>query len=99
MERYKEDCRITRSVPNYTCIFLDFVRGFDTYMKDMPKTKQCNSDVVMVSVLFRCICETAQDPKPGIEALTLRLRRKMHIKVTVVCKGRLLLLVTYITGN
>ena len=50
-----EVCRITRSVPNYTCIFLDFVCGFSSYVKGLLKTKQCNA----VSVLFPRICEMA----------------------------------------
>ena len=40
-------------VPSYTCIFLDFIRTFSSYVKGLPKKKQCNS------VQFRCICETA----------------------------------------
>ena len=42
-------------MPNYTCILLDFVRGFGSYVKGLPKTKQCN----LVSVRSRCNCETA----------------------------------------
>ena len=45
--------------PNYTGIFLDFVHGFGSYVKGLPKTKQCNSVAVTVSVRIRCICETA----------------------------------------
>ena len=30
-------------VPSYTCIFLDFIRAFGSYVKGLPKTKQCNS--------------------------------------------------------
>ena len=39
--------------PNYTGIFLDFVHGFGSYVKGLPKTKRCNSVVVTVSVRFR----------------------------------------------
>ena len=40
--------------PNYTDIFLDFVHGFGSYVKGLPKTKRCNSvAVTMVSVRFR----------------------------------------------
>ena len=42
---------------NYTGIFLNFVHGFGSYVKGLPKTIRCNSVVVMV--LVRCICETA----------------------------------------
>ena len=49
--------------PNYTGIFLDFVRGFGSYVKGLPKTvrKRCNSVAVTctVSVVIRCICEMA----------------------------------------
>ena len=45
--------------PNYTDIFLDFVRGFGSYVKGLPKTKRCNLVAVTVSVQIRCICETA----------------------------------------
>ena len=45
--------------PNYTGIFLDFIHGFGSYVKGLPKTKQCNSVAVTVSVRIRCICETA----------------------------------------
>ena len=44
---------------NYTGIFLDFVHGFGSYVKGLPKTKRCNSVAVTVSVRIRCICETA----------------------------------------
>ena len=50
MEQYQGVCIITRSVPNYTCIFLDFVHGFGSYVKGMPKTKRCNSVASTVSV-------------------------------------------------
>ena len=40
MEQYQEVCRMIRYVPNYTCIFLDFVRGFGSYVKGLPKTKR-----------------------------------------------------------
>ena len=43
MEQYQKVCRITRPVPNDTCTFLDFVCGFDSYVKGQPKTKQCKS--------------------------------------------------------
>ena len=39
--------------PNYTRIFLDFVHGFGSYVKGLPKTKRCNSVAVTVSVRFR----------------------------------------------
>ena len=39
--------------PNYTDIFLDFVHGFGSYVKGLPKTKRCNSVAVTVSVRFR----------------------------------------------
>ena len=39
MEQYQKVCRVTRSVSNYTCIFLDFVRRFGSYVKGLPKTK------------------------------------------------------------
>ena len=39
--------------PNYTGIFLDFVQGFGSYVKGLPKTKRCNSVAVTVSVRFR----------------------------------------------
>ena len=39
--------------PNYTVIFLDFVHGFGSYVKGLPKTKRCNSVAVTVSVRFR----------------------------------------------
>ena len=39
--------------PNYANIFLDFVHGFGSYVKGLPKT------TVKVSVWIRCICETA----------------------------------------
>ena len=45
--------------PNYAGIFLDFVHGFGSYVKGLPKTKRCNSVAVTVSVRIRCICETA----------------------------------------
>ena len=45
--------------PNYAGIFLDFVHGFGSYVKGLPKTKQCNSVAVTVYVRIRCICETA----------------------------------------
>ena len=52
-------------MPNYACIFLDFVRGFGSYVKGLPKTKRYNSVAVMVSVRFRCICVTALTVKVG----------------------------------
>ena len=39
--------------PNYIGIFLDFVHGFGSYAKGLPKTKRCNSVAVTVSVRFR----------------------------------------------
>ena len=44
---------------NYTGIFLDFVHGFGSYVKGLPKTKQCNSVTITVSVRIWRICETA----------------------------------------
>ena len=38
--------------PNYTGIFIDFVHGFGSYVKGLPKTKRCNSVGVTVSVRF-----------------------------------------------
>ena len=52
MEQYQEVCRITRFVPNYTCIFLEFIPGFGSYVKVLPKTKQCNSVAAMVQFGF-----------------------------------------------
>ena len=37
---------------NNACIFLDFVHGFGSYVKGLPKTKRCNSVAVTVSVPF-----------------------------------------------
>ena len=37
---------------NYTDIFLDFVRGFGSYVKGLPKTKRCDSVAVTNSVRF-----------------------------------------------
>ena len=45
--------------PNYAGIFLDFVHGFGSYVKCLPKMKLCNSVAVTVLVRIRCICETA----------------------------------------
>ena len=42
MEQYQEVCRISRSVPNYTCIFLDFVCQLGSYVKGLPKMKRKN---------------------------------------------------------
>ena len=39
--------------PSYAGIFLDFVHGFGSYVKGLPKTKRCNSVAVTVSVRFR----------------------------------------------
>ena len=39
--------------PNYAGIFLDFVHGFGSYVKGLPKAKRCNSVAVAVSVRFR----------------------------------------------
>ena len=39
--------------PNYIDIFLDFVHGFGSYVKGLPKTKRCNSVAVTASVRFR----------------------------------------------
>ena len=50
MEQYQEGYRITRSVPNYTCIFLDFARRLGSYVKGLPKTKPCNWVADTVSV-------------------------------------------------
>ena len=57
MEQYQEVCRITRSVSNYACISVDFVHGFNSYVKSLPKTKLCNA--VAISVRFGSIHETA----------------------------------------
>ena len=35
-----------RESPNYADIFLDFVHGFGSYVKGLPKTKRCNSVAV-----------------------------------------------------
>ena len=42
----RKSVEITRSVPNYKCIFLDFVCGFGSYVKGLLKMKQCNLDAV-----------------------------------------------------
>ena len=55
MEQYQEVCRITRSVPNYTCVFLDFLRGFSSYVKGLPKW----NDAIRFWFQFLCICEMA----------------------------------------
>ena len=65
MEQYQEVCRITRSVPNYTCILLDFICRLGSYVKGLLKKKRCNSVAVMVLVQFWCICETALKPDPA----------------------------------
>ena len=39
--------------PNYTGIFLDFVHGFGSYVKGLPKTKRYNSVAVTLSDRFR----------------------------------------------
>ena len=39
--------------PNCTGIFLDFVHGFGSYVKGLPKRKRCKSVAVTVSVRFR----------------------------------------------
>ena len=39
--------------PYYAGIFLDFVHGFGSYVKGLPKTKRCNSVAVTVLVRFR----------------------------------------------
>ena len=68
MEYYQEVCRITRFVSNYTCIFFDFVRGFASYVKGLPKTNGCNS----VSVRIRFLCEMAlHDSKLICDTLNL----------------------------
>ena len=43
MEQYQEVCRIIRSVPNYTSIFIDSVRGIGSNVKGRTKTKRCKS--------------------------------------------------------
>ena len=54
MKQYQKVCRITRSVPNYyTCIFLDFVRRFSSYVKGLLKTKQYNSVLGLVRVYVK----------------------------------------------
>ena len=65
MEHYQEVCRITRYVPNYTCTFLDFICGFGSYRKGLPKTKQCK----LFSVCFNFISFSAYMWK-GITWLT-----------------------------
>ena len=52
--------------PNYAGIFLDFVYGFGSYVKGLPKTKHAIRLALRfrfgfgsVSVRIRCICETA----------------------------------------
>ena len=57
MEQFQEVCRITSFVPKYTCICLDFVGGFGSYVKGLPKMKRCNP--IAVSVPFQGICETS----------------------------------------
>ena len=39
--------------PKYTGIFLDFVHGFGSYVKGLPKTKRCDFVAVTASVQFR----------------------------------------------
>ena len=39
--------------PNNTGILLDFVHGFGSYVKGLPKTKRYSSVAVTVSVRFR----------------------------------------------
>ena len=39
--------------PSYTDIFFDFVYGFGSYVKGLPKTKRCDSVAVTDSVWFR----------------------------------------------
>ena len=45
--------------PNFTGILSDFVHGFGSYVKGLPKTKRCNLVAITVSVRILCICETA----------------------------------------
>ena len=53
MEHYQEVCRITRSVPNYTCIFLDFVREFVSYVKGLELVALLNLSSWCLVVVVR----------------------------------------------
>ena len=68
MEQYREVCIYTRSLPNYTYIFIDFVCGIGLYVKGLPKTKQRKS----VSFV-RCIREMTLNllDKNGMSTLAL----------------------------
>ena len=49
-------------MPNYTCIYLDFVHGFGLYTCERSaknETMQFGCGYSLVSVQVRCICETA----------------------------------------
>ena len=52
LEQYWEVCRLTRTVPKYTFIFKDFIRGIGSNVKGLPKTKQCKSFSFSVSFRF-----------------------------------------------
>ena len=75
--------------PNYTGIFLDFVHGFGSDVKGLPKTKQCNSLAVTVSVQIRCICETALSVKPCIVTVFGKLivggDHDLHVTLERLC--------------
>ena len=77
---------------NYTGIFLDFVHGFGSYVKGLPKTKRCNSVAVTVSVRFRYICETALTVSVRIRCIcetalnfVISLRALKTVLVCFVC--------------
>ena len=78
--------------PNYANIFLDFVHGFGSYVKGLPKTKRCNSVAVKVSVWIRCICETAlRVTRPYLNLLVKpRLLSGFHEKKKIcILKGQM----------
>ena len=56
MEQYQEVCRITKSVPNYTCIFLDFVICEKSAKNEKMQFGFC---LDLVLVRFQCFCEMA----------------------------------------
>ena len=56
MEQYQDVCRITKSVPNYTCFFLDFVICEKSAKNEKMQFGFC-LDLVLVQ--FKCIYETA----------------------------------------
>ena len=77
MEQYQEVCRITLSVPNYTCIYLDFVRGFGSYVKGLPKTKRCY--LVAVTASVRCTCEMALRQRFACPEETLKNLTRLNL--------------------